>query len=133
MIYCLDTDICIFALKGRFPSLKRWFQQLSCARIKIPAIVQAELFLGAFKSFNPANAMHLVEGFLEPFEVIPFGAGEAIVYAKVRADLEQSGFLVGPNDLIIAATVLAHQGTLVTHNVKEFQRVPGLLVEDWTR
>ena len=132
MIYCLDTDICIFALKGRFPSLKRWFQHLSAGRIKIPSIVRAELLFGALKSTSPENSLRLVESFLEPFEIIPFDAGEAVVYAKIRLDLEKNGFLIGPNDLIIAATVLAHQGTLVTHNVKEFQRVPGLLFQDWT-
>ena len=131
MIYYLDTDTCIFALRGRFP-LQKWFQQVSAQRIKIPSIVQAELLLGVFKTSDPNN-LHRVERFLEPFEIIPFGPGEAVAYAKIKIDMQQQGFSIGPNDLIIAATVLAHQGTLVTHNVKEFKRVPGILVEDWTQ
>ena len=133
MIYFLDTDTCVFALRGRFPLLKKQFQQLSAGHIQVPSIVRAELLLGALKSSNPKNALHALESFLEPFGIVPFGAAEAVIYAKIRLDLEQKGMVIGPNDLIIAATVLAHQGTLVTHNVKEFKRVSGLLIQDWTQ
>ncbi len=132
MTYCLDTDTCIFALRDRFPSVKKWFQRFSADHIKIPSIVQAELVLGALKSSSPKDSLHLVERFLGPFEIIAFGSHEAIVYAKVKADLERNGSLIGPNDLIIAATAMARQATLVTHNTKEFSRVNGLLMEDWT-
>ena len=132
MIYCLDTDTCIFALRGRFPSLEKWFQKLSVDHIKIPSIVQAELVLGALKSSSPKDSLHAVEKLLEPFEIIAFGSHEAIVYAKIKADLERNGSLIGPNDLIIVATTMTRQATLVTHNTKEFSRVNGLLVEDWT-
>ena len=69
---------------------------------------------------------------MEPFEYISFESQAAIAYARIRYDLEKEGKSIGPNDLIIAAVVLANQGTLVTHNVNEFSRVPGLLIEDWT-
>ncbi len=131
MIYCLDTDTCVFALRGGFPAIKRNFQRLPAVHIKIPAIVRAELLLGALKATDPKKTMHTVESFLEPFDIIEFGAKESITYATVRFELERGGFSIGPNDLIIAAIVLSAQATLVTHNIKEFKRVPGLMLEDW--
>lgn len=132
MNYYLDTDICIFTLKGQFPSIKKWLQSSVPGRIKIPSIVQSELLLGALKSTAPKQTIHLIERFLEPYEIIPFDSQAAIAYAKIRHELEKDGKTIGPNDLIIAATVAANQGTLVTHNIKEFNRVQGLLIEDWT-
>ena len=132
MNYYLDTDICIHALKGQFPGIKKWLQASMPEHIKIPSIVQAELLLGALKSIDPAQTVHLIERFLEPYEIVSFNSQSAIFYARIRQGLEKSGKCIGPNDLIIAATVLAHQGTLVTHNMKEFNRVPGLITEDWT-
>ena len=132
MNYYLDTDICIFALKGQFPAIKTWLQNFLPNQVKIPSIVQSELLLGALKSKDSKQKMHLVEHFLAPFEVIPFAEQAAIAYAKIRYHLEKKGVNIGPNDLIIAATVAANQGTLVTHNTKEFAHVPGLLIEDWT-
>ena len=132
MNYYLDTDICIFILKGQFPAIKKWFQASQPDHIKIPSIVQSELLLGALKSANPKETVHLIERFLEPYEIVSFNAQAAIAYARIRHQLEKSGKSIGPNDLIIAATVAAHQGTLITHNTKEFNRVPGIIIEDWT-
>ena len=131
MNYYLDTDICIFALKGQFPAIKQWLQNAMPDQIKIPSIVQSELLFGALKSTDSKQMVHLVERFLAPFEVIFFDDRAAIAYARIRYHLERKGVRIGPNDLIIAATVAANQGTLITHNVKEFARVPGLLIEDW--
>jgi len=69
--------------------------------------------------------------FLEPFEVISFDDGSSVVYAKIRAALEKKGKVIGPNDLIIAATVISHKGILITHNIKEFSKISGLQIEDW--
>ncbi len=132
MNYYLDTDICVFALKGQFPAIKKWLQNSIPDQIKIPSIVQSELLLGALKSIESKQTVHLVERFVAPYEVISFDEQAAIAYARIRYHLERRGVSIGPNDLIIAATVTANQGTLVTHNVREFTRVPGLLVEDWT-
>jgi len=132
MNYYLDTDICIFMLKGQFPAIKKWLQSSLPDRIKIPSIVQAELLLGALKSVEPKQTLHLVERFMEPYEIVAFDDQAAIAYARIRHELEKTGKGIGPNDLIIAATVAANQGTLVTHNIKEFACVPGLLTEDWT-
>ena len=133
MIAYLDTDICVFALKNRFPSIQERLQSSPPDRIKIPAIVKAELLLGAQQSRNPAGASHVVEEFLRPFEVIPFCDRCAMSYARIRSDVERRGVSIGPNDLLIAATTLTNQGTLVTHNTKEYGRIPGLPLQDWTQ
>ena len=132
MNYYLDTDICVFALKGQFPAIKKWLQGFVPDHIKIPSVVKSELLLGALKSTRPKETFHLVERFLGPYEIISFDGQAAVAYARIRHELETMGKSIGPNDLIIAATVVANQGTLVTHNSKEFNRVPGLLTEDWT-
>jgi tRNA(fMet)-specific endonuclease VapC len=64
--------------------------------------------------------------------VVSFDAEAADRYAEVRAKLEKKGTVVGPNDLILAATVLRSAGILVTHNTREFRRVPQLSIQDWT-
>ena len=100
--------------------------------IKIPAIVKAELLLGVEKSAKKEENRSKVTAFLLPFEIVPFDDSAAIHYSKIRATLEQVGAIIGPNDLLVAATSLARSATLVTNNTKEFSRVDGLHVEDWT-
>ena len=73
----------------------------------------------------------MVESFLLPFEIVPFGEKSARVYGRLRGDLESKGMTIGPNDLLIAATALAYGAVLVTNNVREFKRVPGLSLEEW--
>ena len=131
-MYCLDTNTCVFALKGRYASIGERLQALSPERVRIPSMVQAELLYGATRSLEPARTRSVIEAFLLPFRVLPFDSGAACVYGAIRASLEASGTPIGPNDLVIAATVLAHGGTLVTQNVREFARVPNLSWEDWT-
>ncbi|MBI2119964.1 MAG: type II toxin-antitoxin system VapC family toxin [Elusimicrobia bacterium] len=133
MNYYLDTDICIFSFQGRFPAIRQWMESFSPDKIKIPAIVKAELLLGALKSDNSKHVQEVVEHFLEPFEVIPFCDQAASIYASIRYNLEKLGKPIGPNDLIIASSVLANHGTLVTHNLKEFYRIANLKIEDWTK
>lgn len=102
-------------------------------QIKVPAVVAAELYLGALKCSSVRTAQKAVEAFLEPYEIVPFDLQAAEVYADTRHVLEKAGNLIGPNDLIIASTVVSRRGILVTHNLKEFSRVPGLKAQDWTR
>ena len=133
MAYFLDTNTCIYALKGTHPSIEEKLKGLSPMHVRIASIVKAELLFGAKKSRQSRHATEIVEAFLFPFEVIPFCDKSSVCYAQVRSDLEKKGTPIGPNDLILAATVLAHGGTLVTHNTKEFRRVKGLKSEDWAR
>lgn len=133
MIYFLDTNTCIYFLNGKFESVKDKLLSLPPDRIKIPAIVKAELLFGAFKSNRREETVKKVELFLSPFEVISFGDKAAYEYGTIRLALEISGNPIGPNDLIIAATTIAENATLVTHNVSEFSRVSKLKFEDWVK
>ncbi|MBI4397889.1 MAG: type II toxin-antitoxin system VapC family toxin [Candidatus Omnitrophica bacterium] len=132
MNYFLDTDICIFALKNKYPSIKDWLAGHAPEKIKVPAIVKAELLLGASHNSSPKKILLVIEQFLDPFEVVPFSDVCTEVCAQIRFSLEQKGNIIGPNDLLIASTVLAHHGTLVTHNIKEFSRIESLKLQDWT-
>jgi len=132
MRYFLDTNICIYALKNKFPRIKEIIETLSPLDIAIPSMVKAELFYGALKSAKKNKVISSLEKFLSPFEIIPFGDKEIMTYARIRANLEKDGNIIGPNDLIIAATALSHGATLVTHNKNEFERVEDLVIEDWT-
>ncbi len=131
-MFLLDTNICIYWLKGTYPGIGRRLRALSPDQVAVPAIVQAELYLGARKSMAREKVMAAVEAFLAPLDVVPFGSEEARQYARIRAEAEAAGKPIGPNDLLIAATALARGATLVTHNAREFSRVAGLAIEDWT-
>jgi len=130
--YFLDTDTCIFALRKPDSPVRGHLEQHRPEDIVVPAIVKAELLLGALKSSAPRKAAAAVGQLLFPLTVVPFCGDAAVAYAKIRNDLERKGTPVGPNDLIIAATVLTHGGTLVTHNTREFKRIRALKLADWT-
>ena len=132
MIYYLDTNICIYFLVGKYPQLLTKMMSFSPNDIKIPAIVKAELLHGAEKSLKRDENLIKISSFLLPFEIIPFDDASANCYGKIKASLEKTGMLIGPNDLIIAATALANNAILVTNNTNEFCRVDGLRLEDWT-
>ena len=131
MNYFLDTNTCIYFLKGTYPALLTKMLSLRPADIKIPAIVKAELVYGAEKSLKRDENLDKIMAFLLPFEIVPFGDSSVLHYGKIRLLLEKSGTPAGPNDLFIAATVLAVNGILVTNNRKEFSRIPGLRLENW--
>lgn len=132
MRYFLDTNILVYGMKGRFPQIARELSSLNPDQVKIPAIVLAELICGALKSSDPQKAVSIAEQFVAPYEVVPFCRRCALFHGRVRARLEAKGTMIGPNDMIIAATVLAHDATLVTHNLREFQRIAELRTLDWT-
>lgn len=130
-MYFLDTNICIYFLKGIYPSIQKRMEELLPPQIKIPAIVMAELLYGAAKSSKKKENIEIVQKFLIPFEIVPFETQAAEIYADVRAETESKGKPVGPNDLIIASTVMAYEGILVTNNIKEFGKIKNLSVENW--
>jgi tRNA(fMet)-specific endonuclease VapC len=131
MTIMLDTDTCIDFMRGLFPSVADRLQELVPDDILIPAVVKAELLLGAQKSAHPKRDGSLTKKFLAPYKVAPFDDAATEHYALVRASLEQQGVKIGPNDLLIAATALSSGSILVTRNVKEFSRVKGLQLESW--
>lgn len=131
MKYFLDTNICIYFLKGMYPSIRHAIQRLEPESIKIPAIVKAELLYGAEKSNIKKEINTKIHAFLQPYEIIPFDNESSAHYANIRYSLENKGHVIGPNDLVVASTVCAHGGVLVTNNTKEFKRVPQLQLENW--
>jgi tRNA(fMet)-specific endonuclease VapC len=113
--------------------LTRQLQATKPSRIKVPEMVRAELLFGVSKSSRKMAALSAVQAFLEPYELLPFAGDAAEHYADIRGRLEKKGKVIGPADLIIATTARATGAVLVTHNTKEFSRVPGLQIEDWTK
>jgi len=129
----LDTNIVVVALRRNVPpQVVDRFRRQQPSGLVVPELVRAELLHGCLKSERPAANLEAVRRFLAPFGRLPFGAEAAEHYAEIRAELERRGEVIGPNDLIIAATVRAANAVLVTNNVAEFRRVPGLVCEDWT-
>jgi tRNA(fMet)-specific endonuclease VapC len=132
-MYFLDTNTCIYFLKGAFRSILKEFQKRKPEEIKIPSIVKAELLLGVEKSERKEENLRIYQQFLQPFEIVPFDDQAAVIYAAIRGFLEKQGKVIGPNDLIVAATVLSRKGILISHNVKEFKQISGLQLQDWVR
>lgn len=130
-MYLLDSNVCIRLLNGDSPALVERLRQHSPAQIHLSAVVKAELIYGAHHSTRVAENLRLLQAFFRPFVSLAFDDACAEQYGRIRHDLGQRGQLIGPNDLLIAATALAHDLILVTHNSSEFGRVVGLVVEDW--
>lgn len=131
MKYLLDTDTCIYALKQHQDVLERL---LSTPRedVAISVITEAELRTGAAKSASATRTLALVENFLQPLTIIDFTSQDAVAYATVRAKLERAGTPIGPLDTLIASQAVARKLTLVSNNEREYRRVAGLRVENWT-
>jgi tRNA(fMet)-specific endonuclease VapC len=132
MKYYLDTNIIIYALNGKYPAIRPHFEQVPAMAIVLPSAALAEIEYGARKSRDYEKTIQLYRKFMHPFDVAPFTRHAAECYGRIRADLEAKGQIIGANDLLIAATVMAENGVLVTHNTREFSRISGLAVEDWT-
>lgn len=131
MKYLLDTNTCIRHLNNRSPNITARFHAIAEREIAICSVVKAELYLGAMKSRTPEITMHKQKGFAERFISLPFDDSAAMVYADIRAKLELAGTPIGSNDMQIAAIAVTHNLILVTHNTREFSRVPDLQLEDW--
>jgi tRNA(fMet)-specific endonuclease VapC len=132
MTYFLDTNTVVFCLRGKSALAMRRLHAVPAADVRVPLQVQAELLVGAAKSANPQQGKARVAAFLAPFAV---AWPEALVedhYVAIRVRLEAQGTPISEADLWIAATVRAAGGAIVTNNVREFSRVPNLLVVDWT-
>ena len=130
MRYLLDTNICIYLIKNRPVIVREHFERHDFAKIGISSIVAAELYFGAAKSVSPRTRQVLDE-FLATITILPFDHAASIHFGDLRAHLERRGTPIGSYDLQIAAHALALDCTLVTNNLREFERVPGLKLENW--
>jgi tRNA(fMet)-specific endonuclease VapC len=131
MKYLLDTNTCIRYINGRVPNIRIKLASLSLVEVGVSTITKAEMFYGSAKSQTPEISLKKQLEFLVTLQNVPFDEQAASVYGKIRANLEQQGTPIGGNDMLIAATALAHQLILVTHNTREFTRIAGLQLEDW--
>ena len=131
MKYLLDTNACIGYLRGKNQHLLGRFGSHPPSDILLCAVVVGELRYGAERSTNPPQQHALVDAFVGQFASLPYDDVAARVYAEIRRNLTARGLPIGPYDYQIAAIALAHGLTPVTHNTKEFSRVPGLTLEDW--
>ncbi|MBN2198900.1 MAG: type II toxin-antitoxin system VapC family toxin [Candidatus Aminicenantes bacterium] len=131
MRYMLDTDSCIALIKRRSGSMLRRLTSLQPGETGISAVTLAELHFGVEKSAHrEKNRLALTE-FLLPLEVADFDEAAAESYGSIRATLEKSGTPIGPLDTQIGAHALSRRAVLVTHNLREFRRIPRLVCEDW--
>lgn len=130
--FMLDTNICIFTLKQRPIEVKRQFECHS-GQLCVSAVTAMELIFGAEKSAKPEYNLAIVEGFLARLDVLAYDILAAAHTGQLRAELAQIGKPIGPYDTMIAAHARALGLILVTNNTREFERVPGLRLDDWVR
>ncbi len=126
----LDTNIVIYVIKRRPLAVMETFNQ-HASRMAISVVTLAELIHGSEKSSHPEKNLKTVEDFCSRLEVLDYGVKAAQHYGAIRSDLEKIGQPIGVNDLHIAAHARSEGLVLVTNNIKEFDRVPGLQLENW--
>lgn len=130
-MWLLDTNICIYLIKGKPQPLLNRLREVDINTIAVSSITVAELQYGVAKSARPEQNALALAAFLAPLGVEPFDDAAAAVYGSIRAGLERAGKPIGSLDMLIAAHALALGRTVVTNNVREFDRVAGLKVENW--
>jgi len=130
--YMFDTDICSYVMKRSHDSLLQRLRKISVGDVCVSVITKSELLYGVEVSPRRQQDEAALKAFLGYVEVLDFPDSASPHYAQIRAHLKQSGALIGANDLLIAAHARSQGLTLVTHNTREFGRVPRLKIEDWT-
>ncbi|MFM9863747.1 MAG: type II toxin-antitoxin system VapC family toxin [Micropepsaceae bacterium] len=131
LVYMLDTNICIYVMKKQPPELRDKFNALA-EQLCISSITLGELHFGAEKSARRAENLLAIENFVARLEVLPFAKKAAAHYGQLRAELERAGTPCGPHDMQIAAHARSEGLIVVTNNLREFSRMPGVRVENWT-
>ncbi len=129
--FMLDTNICIYLMKGKTASVQRHFAALKAHEVAISMITQGEIYFGASKSQHPAQAFNAIDALCLTMQVLDLDTNVARHYGEIRASLEMKGLPIGANDLWIGAHARALGITLVSNNLREFSRVPGLTVANW--
>lgn len=129
MNFLLDTNICSAHL--RRPALLAHRMLQYTGRLYLPSIALAELLAGAYHLANPVPLVAGVDELLKDVQVVDFDRACAESFGRLRGGLMRSGIVLSPVDALIAAVALTHQMTLVTHNVRDFQSIPNLQVDDW--
>jgi len=131
-MWLLDTNICIYLIKKKPKRLLDRLRGIDIDTVAVSSITVAELQYGVAKSAQPEQNALALAAFLAPLDVEPFDDVAATVYGTVRAELERAGTPIGSLDMLIASHALALGRTIVTNNTREFRRITGLKVENWT-
>lgn len=129
-MYVLDTNTLIYFFKG-MGNVAEKFLNVPPKEIAIPSVVIFELEYGIAKSTSPQKRTKQLREISSLVNVLSFDEHVAVHAANIRAELDKKGLPIGPYDVLIAGTALAHQGVLVTNNTKEFQRVDSLRLDNW--
>lgn len=129
--YLLDTNICIYITKARPPAVLARFRSLAPGDVAMSAITWGELCHGAEKSTQRETVLDTLARLRELIPVLPVGEAAGLHYGEILAGLQREGRVIGVNDLWIAAQARAQSLTLVSNNIREFERVPGLALENW--
>ena len=130
--YMLDTDICSYVMKRSNEALLKHLQKVPVSDVCVSVVTKSELLYGVEVSPRRQQDEAALNAFLSYVEVLDFPDQSAPHYAQIRSHLKKSGSMIGANDLFIAAHARSLRLTLVTHNTREFSRVPRLAIEDWT-
>ena len=133
MKFLLDTNICVFLIRNKSEILRDHIRTQPVGELGVSSITECELRFGADKSSDPAKNHAVLERFFLTLPVLALDSGCAGEYGRVRAFLEKKGLSIGSLDTLIAAHALSAGLTVVTNNTREFKRVPGLRVVDWTK
>jgi tRNA(fMet)-specific endonuclease VapC len=131
MRYMLDTNICSYILKNHPTAVKQKFEEVGAGNICISAIVLAELYYGAARHPKGVVIRREIDNFISRLVVIPWDENAADHYGAIRASLEKAGTLVGAMDMLIASHAKSCAATLVTNNLREFDRIKGLTLLNW--
>jgi len=131
MKFLLDTNICIYIIKRKPPQVLKKFKTFKINDLGLSSITLAELAFGVQLSRYPEKNQEALNEFLSPLEIIPFDDQAAFCYGEIRAYLQQKGLKIGAMDMLIAAQAKSLSIPLVTNNLKEFKRIPGLRLENW--
>jgi tRNA(fMet)-specific endonuclease VapC len=130
LTYMLDTTICIYVMKNYPHELREKFNALA-EQLSISSITLGELHYGAEKSARRVENLTAISHFAARLEVLPFGAKAAAHYGQVRAELERAGTPCGPHDMQIGGHARSEGLIMVTNNMREFSRMPGIRAENW--
>lgn len=131
MTYMLDTNTCIYIMNGKPAAAHRVFSGVQPDEVGVSSITAAELWYGVENSGHRDKNASALRMFLSPLAIADFDDTAAREYGFIRGHLQKRGTMIGSMDLLIAAHAKALDVTLVTNNLREFRRVPGLKTEDW--
>ena len=131
MKYSLDTNTCIRYINGRSEVIRYKLPTIPARDIVVCSVVRGELAYGAVRSQTPDASAAKQQKFLKPYATLPYDDNAAREYGRIRAHLESAGTPIGPYDMQIAAIAVVHNLIVVTHNTREFSRIPWLKIEDW--